>query len=34
MFSKKKLFFSPLGLVPEVPLLQAFENESGKGWTR
>ncbi len=27
-------FFSPLGLVPEVPLLQAFENDVGRGWTR
>ena len=26
--------FSPTGLVPEVPLLQAFENELGRGWTR
>ena len=26
--------FSPTGLVPEVPLLQAFENEVGRGWTR
>merc|ERR1712051_1008207 len=25
---------SPTGLVPEVPLLQAFENELGRGWTR
>jgi len=25
---------SPTGLVPEVPLLQAFENEVGRGWTR
>ena len=28
------LSFSPTGLVPEVPLLQAFENEVGRGWTR
>jgi hypothetical protein len=25
---------SPLGLVPEVPLLQAFEDESGRGLSR
>ena len=30
----KSTFFSPLGLVPEVPLLQAFENDEGRGWTR
>ena len=28
------IFSSPTGLVPEVPLLQAFENEVGRGWTR
>ena len=28
------VLFSPLGLVPEVPLLQAFENADGSGWAR
>ena len=31
---KNSFFCSPTGLVPEVPLLQAFENELGRGWTR
>ena len=32
--TKVTFFYSPLGLVPEVPLLQAFENDVGRGWTR
>ena len=27
-------YSSPTGLLPEVPMLQAFENEVGRGWTR
>ena len=34
LFPSKICFCSPTGLLPEVPLLQAFENEVGRGWTR